>query len=125
MSRLTQWSLATRRAWSGSSFQKNLKMSSPPPAKGKIIVFGILFWYPLAGVTYQFLHFLIGLRRLGYDPYYIEDSGSWIYAPKLKYLSPDPSGNLGGVVPILEEHGFGNLWAFLGNYPGGHCYGLR
>ena len=35
--------------------------------KGKIIVFGILFWYPLAGVTYQFLHYLIGLRRLGYD----------------------------------------------------------
>ena len=36
-------------------------------AKGKIIVFGILFWYPLAGVTYQFLHYLIALRRLGYD----------------------------------------------------------
>jgi len=25
--------------------------------KGKLIVFGIIFWYPLAGVTYQFLHF--------------------------------------------------------------------
>ena len=26
------------------------------PHKGKIIVAGILFWFPLAGVTYQFLH---------------------------------------------------------------------
>ncbi len=53
----------------------------PPATKGKIIVFGILFWYPLAGVTYQFLHYLLGLRRLGYDPYYVEDSGRWIYDP--------------------------------------------
>ena len=29
-------------------------------SRGRIIVFGILFWYPLAGVTYQFLHYLIG-----------------------------------------------------------------
>lgn len=61
------------------------------PTKGKIIVFGILFWYPLAGVTYQFLHYLLGLRRLGYDPYYIEDSGRWIYNPQLNDLSPDAS----------------------------------
>ena len=30
-------------------------MQQQRPHKGKIIVFGILFWYPLAGVTYQFL----------------------------------------------------------------------
>jgi hypothetical protein len=94
------------------------------PRKGPIIVFGILFWFPLAGVTYQFLHFLIGLRRLGYDPYYIEDSGRWIYDPTLNDLSPDATGNLNAVVPILEAHGFKDRWAFRGNYPGGHCYGM-
>ena len=31
--------------------------------KPKVIVFGIAFWFPLAGVTYQFLHYLLGLRR--------------------------------------------------------------
>ncbi len=92
--------------------------------KGKIIVFGILFWYPLAGVTYQFLHYLIGLRRLGYDPYYVEDSGRWIYDPGLNDLSPDASGNIQAVAPILEAHGFGKRWAFRGVYPGGRCYGL-
>jgi hypothetical protein len=93
--------------------------------KGKIIVFGILFWFPLAGVTYQFLHYLLGLRRLGYDPYYIEDSGRWIYDPVLNDLSPDVTPNLKAVVPILESHGFGQRWAFRGNYPGGRCYGLE
>jgi len=97
---------------------------STKPTKGPIIVFGILFWFPLAGVTYQFLHFLIGLRRLGYDPYYIEDSGRWIYDPKLNDLSPDATNNLSAVVPVLEAHGFRDRWAFRGNYPGGRCYGL-
>lgn len=95
-----------------------------PAPKGTIIVFGILFWYPLAGVTYQFLHYLLALRRLGYDPYYIEDSGRWIYDPVLSDLSPDASGNLRSIVPILEHYGFGQRWAFRGNYPGGRCYGL-
>ena len=94
------------------------------PSKGKIIVFGILFWYPLAGVTYQFLHYLIGLRRLGYDPYYMEDSARWIYDPRLNDLSPDASGNIAAVVPALEAAGFGERWAFRGKYPEGKCYGL-
>ncbi|MBA4122456.1 MAG: hypothetical protein H0X72_08340 [Acidobacteria bacterium] len=92
--------------------------------KGKIIVFGILFWYPLAGVTYQFLHYLIGLKRLGYDPYYIEDSGRWVYDPKINDLSPDASSNISSVAPILESHGFSDRWAFRGDYPDGQCYGM-
>jgi hypothetical protein len=96
----------------------------PPPTKGKIIVFGILFFYPLAGVTYQFLHYLIALRRLGYDPYYIEDSARWIYDPRLNDISPDVTGNLEMVVPALREHGFGDRWCFRGQYEGGGCFGL-
>src|SRR5438876_1201020 len=99
-------------------------MTMARPAKGKIIVFGILFWYPLAGVTFQFLHYLIGLRRLGYDPYYIEDSGRWIYDPRINDLSPDASGNIEAVLPALKAHGFGDRWAFRGNYPDGQCYGM-
>ena len=94
------------------------------PSKGKIIVFGILFWYPLAGVTYQFLHYLMGLRQLGYDSYYVEDSGRYIYDPDLNDLSPDADKNIAAVVPALEAHGFANRWAFRGKYPGGKCYGM-
>jgi hypothetical protein len=93
-------------------------------SRGRIIVFGILFWYPLAGVTYQFLHYLIALRRLGYDPYYIEDSGRWIYDPQLNDLSPNAMPNIEAVVPVLEAHGFGERWAFRGSYPAGRCYGM-
>jgi hypothetical protein len=97
---------------------------STPKSKGKVILFGIAFWYPLAGVTYQFLHYLIGLRKLGYDAYYIEDSGRWIYDPRINDLSPDASYNVSAVAPILDAHGFAGKWAFRGYYPDGECYGM-
>src|SRR6185369_9369852 len=77
-----------------------------------------------AGVTYQFLHYLIGLRRLGYDPYYIEDSTRWIYDPLINDLSPDAQRNIDAVAPVLKAHGFGDRWAFRGKYPDGKCYGM-
>src|SRR5262249_2790227 len=71
-----------------------------------------------------FLHYLLALRRLGYDPYYVEDSGRWVYDPEINDLSPDATGNLKAVVPVLEAHGFAGRWAFRGNYPDGRCYGM-
>jgi hypothetical protein len=96
----------------------------PVSSKGKIIVFGILFYYPLAGVTYQFLHYLLGLRRLGYDPYYVEDSARWIYDPRLNDMSPDATGNIQMVLPALQAHGLADRWCFRGYYEGGGCHGL-
>jgi hypothetical protein len=98
--------------------------AEPHGSRGRVIVFGILFWYPLAGVTYQFLHYLLALRRLGYDVYYIEDSGRYVYDPALNDMSPDATANVAAVTPILEAHGFAGRWAFRGHYPGGRCYGM-
>ena len=95
------------------------------PTRGRIIVFGILFWYPLAGVTYQFLHYLIGLRRLGYDVWYVEDSARYVYDPVLNDITPDADRNVAAVARVLEQHGFGNRWIFRGAYEGGRTYGQR
>jgi hypothetical protein len=92
--------------------------------KGKVIVSGILFWYPLAGVTFQFLHYLLGLRRLGYDAYYVEDSGRYVYDPILNDNTPVADRNVATVAAVREEHGFGGKWVFRGAYPGGRCYGM-
>src|SRR5262245_55310144 len=112
----TRWHLVPR-------FSEEWRVNEKP-TKGKIIVFGIAFWYPLAGVTYQFLHYLIGLRRLGYDPYYIEDTAHWVYNPETDDVSPDALQNIQAVAPILEAHGFAGRWAFRGIYAGGQCYGM-
>ena len=78
----------------------------------KIVVTGILFFYPMAGVTYQFLHYLLGLRSLGHDVVYIEDSSRWVYDPGINDLTPDASANVGRVVPSLVRHGLGGRWAY-------------
>ena len=49
--------------------------------KLRLIVMGILGRTPLAGVSWQVLHFLEGFRRLGHDIHYIEDTGGWAYHP--------------------------------------------
>jgi hypothetical protein len=94
------------------------------PARGPVVVFGIAFLYPLAGVTWQFLHYLVALRRLGWDPYYVEDSTRWVYDPALGDITPDPARNIAAVVPALEAHGFGHRWACRAHALDGRCYGL-
>jgi hypothetical protein len=93
-------------------------------SRGPIVVFGILFWYPLAGVTYQFLHYLIALRRLGWDPYYVEDSARWLYDPVRNDTTPDPRANIEIGAPVLAAHGFGDRWAFRSHSEGGRVYGI-
>jgi hypothetical protein len=93
--------------------------------KGKLIVFGMIFWYPLAGVTYQFLHYLIGLRRLGWDVYYVEDSSRWVFDLKDFELTPEASANIALVAPVLDKYGFSGKWVFRGAYEGGKCYGME
>jgi hypothetical protein len=85
----------------------------PPATRGRIIVFGLAFWYPLAGVTFQFLHYLIGLRRLGWDVYYVEDSSRQVYdvSTQLFTYDWDSTGNVERVGRVLDEHGFEGKWA--------------
>ncbi len=103
-------------------------MAHEKPRKGKIVVFGIIAWYPLAGVVYQCLHYLTGLRRLGYDPYYVEDSLRDVYDPRINDYTPDARGNLELLARILERHGFAGRWAFRGLHPDGRskgqCFGM-
>src|SRR5215212_7689204 len=100
-------------------------MKPAPPNKGKVIVSGILFWFPLAGVTYQFLHYLIGLRRLGYDVYYVEDSDRWgVYDPPAHSMTIDVDRNIRSVLPVLEAHGFSERWAFRTRVPQLRSYGM-
>ena len=49
--------------------------------KKKIIVMGFMAGCPIAGVLWQHIHYIVGLQRLGYDVYYIEDSARLPYDP--------------------------------------------
>lgn len=91
--------------------------SFPPITRGRILVFGLAFWYPLAGVTYQFLHYLIGLRRLGWDVFYVEDSSRQIYDVATEDFTYDwaSTGNIERIGKMLDAHGFAGKWV-------AHCH---
>ncbi len=88
--------------------------------RGKIIVFGLVFWYPLAGVTYQFLHYLIGLRKLGWDVYYVEDSARMVYDLNTHEYTYDwgAAGHVDTLGAVLDAHGFAGKWAAHCHYDG-------
>jgi len=69
--------------------------------------------YPFAGVVWQLLHHLIGLRELGFDVYYIEDHGAYVYDAIAQTLTSDSSNNLKLVGGILDRFGFAGRWGFL------------
>ena len=43
-----------------------------PLGAPKVVVLGMITKMPVGGVVWQVVHYLEGLRRLGYDPYYVE-----------------------------------------------------
>ena len=42
---------------------------------------GLVGQYPVGGVAWDYLQYVLGLRRLGHDVYYHEDTWSWPYHP--------------------------------------------
>jgi hypothetical protein len=52
----------------------HLARGYPPATPGKTVVWGRLASRPFGGMTWQVLHHLAGVRRLGFDVWYVEDS---------------------------------------------------
>jgi hypothetical protein len=80
--------------------------------KGRIVVLHLAIRFPFAGVVWQLLHHLIGLRALGLEVYYIEDHGAYTYDAIAQTPTPDSTNNLKLVGGVLDRFGFGGRWAF-------------
>lgn len=85
----------------------------------KILFAGIIARYPFGGVTWCSLMYLLGLRALGHEVLYIEDTGECIYDPEQDARSLDPSYGTRYIHDALAPFGFGDRWSFV-NYDGTH-----
>ena len=47
----------------------------------RIIVSGLVGLYPIGGVAWDYLQYVVGLHRMGHDVYYFEDTWSWPFNP--------------------------------------------
>ncbi|TMA81391.1 MAG: hypothetical protein E6J72_05600 [Deltaproteobacteria bacterium] len=79
---------------------------------GRVVVLGITAQYPMAGVTWQAMHYLAGLRALGCDVFYVEDSGAPPYDPASGGVAIDPSPNVAYLATVMRRLDLAERWAY-------------
>jgi hypothetical protein len=90
----------------------------------RIVVTGQMAQYPLGGVTWFYLHYVLGLARLGHEVWYLEDSGQWPYNPTADGLVEGCEYNLAYLDEVLTRFGFAGRWAY--RFPwGAQWFGLE
>jgi len=77
----------------------------------RIVVSGLIGQYPLGGVTWDYLQYVLGLARLGHDVYYLEETGGWPYNPRQGGLAPTCDFNIEYVAGVMERFGLEDRWA--------------
>ncbi len=80
--------------------------------KKTVLVLHLAGQIPLAGIAWQALHYVLGLRRLGFDVWYIEDSGANPYDPRQQSIVEDCSYNVSYVKAMMERFDLGDRWAY-------------
>ena len=75
---------------------------------------GCIVRLPVGGRAWADLHFLLALRKLGHEVYFLEDSDVWtgFYDPVRNVVDPEPSYGLKFLSTTLERVGLGDRWAF-------------
>ena len=77
---------------------------------------------PIAGVVWQTLHYLLGLRRLGLDVYYAECHGKWVPNPV-----GQPDGSYPGQIAVgdtLKQFGMSDRWFCWADRSKGLSFGM-
>ena len=73
----------------------------------RIVVAGYLVRFPLGGYVWQLIHYLLGLRALGHDVWFYEDTGHHdaAYDPLTSEYGPSYEYGLGRAQEVLSRFG--------------------
>jgi glycosyltransferase involved in cell wall biosynthesis len=95
-----------------------------PPSR-KVVLLGMMSKMPVPGVVWQTVHYLLGLRALGFDPYYVEAHGR--VPSMLMERDTDDAGARAGafISKVMRGYDLGDRWAYHALHDAGHpCHGL-
>jgi GT2 family glycosyltransferase len=90
----------------------------------KVVVLGMMTKIPVAGVVWQTLHYLLGLRRLGLEPYYVEAHAR---SPSMLTATPRDDGAAlaaAFVDGVMRRFDLAGNWAYQALHDDGRCYGM-
>ncbi|MBI3785657.1 MAG: hypothetical protein HY270_19865 [Deltaproteobacteria bacterium] len=94
--------------------------------RDKVVVAGYLVRCPLGGYAWQVLHYLIGLRDAGFDPYFYEDTCFFndCFDPQSGQMHAAPDAGVAFVENLFAQYGLAGRWAFWDAHRGRH-YGMK
>jgi hypothetical protein len=80
----------------------------------RIVVLGYVVRGPLGGMAWSDLHYLLGLRSLGHDVWFLEDSDDYpsCVDPVRRTVGVDPSYGLRFASALFDRVGLGRRWAY-------------
>ena len=88
------------------------------------MVLGAMTRYPVAGIVWLTMQYVLGFRQLGYDCYYVESHGG---TPR-PFVSGDGDDGAVGAAAFLDglmrQFDLSDRWAFHALHGDGRCYGL-
>jgi hypothetical protein len=90
----------------------------------KIVLLGMMTRIPVAGAVWGTMHYLVGLRRLGYDVYYVEAHAR---TPSMLMVNDDDDSSAlaaAYIDKVLRRFDLGDKWAFHALHDDDRCYGL-
>ncbi len=81
----------------------------------RIVVSGYIVRNPIGGYAWQAAHYLLGLRALGHDVWFYEDTGLYAqaYNPTTNEFGPSYDYGIGATGAFLDRLGFGDRWVFV------------
>ena len=80
--------------------------------RGKIVLLHFVGQMPLAGIAWQAVHYLVGLEKLGYEAWYVEDHGANPYDPRSNSVVMDCAYNVAYLRAAMERYGLAGRWAY-------------
>ncbi len=88
----------------------------------RIILAGIMGRYPYGGVAWCALMYLLGLRKLGHEVWYLEDTGECNFDPLANAIATDPTYAVDFIQECLATFELGDRWCYV-DYTGEKYYG--
>jgi hypothetical protein len=76
----------------------------------RAVVAGLVGSYPFGGMTYHYLQYVLGLKALGWNVSYLEDTGKWFYDPESQTFSEDCTHNVAYLDAVMQEFGLTGSW---------------
>lgn len=81
-------------------------------SRKKIVILGMICNMPYAGVVWQYMHYMLGFERLGYEVYYVESPAKM----PSNFMSTETDDGVAKAVAyldrIMREFGFAGRWAY-------------